>query len=86
MTLCAVYKVDDRDFLFVKNLTRLYERLRGHREGMVDVGIFLGLFLHWPLALAQQDVVIPHVEAGPLVRSSYHAEKQVMKFENSSLS
>jgi lipoic acid synthetase len=29
---------------------------------------------------------IPHVEAGPLVRSSYHAEKQVMKLENSSLS
>ncbi len=25
---------------------------------------------------------IPHVEAGPLVRSSYHAEKQVMKLEN----
>jgi len=22
---------------------------------------------------------IPHIEAGPLVRSSYHAEKQVMK-------
>jgi len=24
---------------------------------------------------------IPHIEAGPLVRSSYHAEKQVMKFQ-----
>jgi lipoic acid synthetase len=24
---------------------------------------------------------IPHVEAGPLVRSSYHAEKQVMKLD-----
>ncbi len=25
---------------------------------------------------------IPHIEAGPLVRSSYHAEKQVMKLGN----
>ncbi len=29
---------------------------------------------------------IPHVEAGPLVRSSYHAEKQVVKLGESSLS
>lgn len=29
---------------------------------------------------------IPHVEAGPLVRSSYHAEKQVSKLRESSLS
>jgi lipoyl synthase len=29
---------------------------------------------------------IPHVEAGPLVRSSYHAEKQLVKLGESSLS
>lgn len=29
---------------------------------------------------------IPHVEAGPLVRSSYHAEKQVLKMSGHSLS
>ncbi len=29
---------------------------------------------------------IPHVEAGPLVRSSYHAEKQVLKMAGHSLS
>src|SRR3990167_2053714 len=29
---------------------------------------------------------IPHVEAGPLVRSSYHAEKQVLKISGHSLS
>jgi lipoic acid synthetase len=29
---------------------------------------------------------IPHIEAGPLVRSSYHAEKQVLKLGGDSLS
>ncbi len=29
---------------------------------------------------------IPHIEAGPLVRSSYHAEKQVIKLSENSLS
>jgi lipoate synthase len=29
---------------------------------------------------------IPHIEAGPLVRSSYHAEKQIMKLSGDSLS
>jgi lipoic acid synthetase len=29
---------------------------------------------------------IPHVEAGPLVRSSYHAEKQVVKMSGHALS
>jgi lipoic acid synthetase len=33
-------------------------------------------------AYGENIIGIPHVEAGPLVRSSYHAEKQVMKLGN----
>jgi len=35
-------------------------------------------------AYGENIIGIPHVEAGPLVRSSYHAEKQVIKLGNSS--
>ncbi len=34
----------------------------------------------------EQVIGIPHVEAGPLVRSSYHAEKQVVKMSGHGLS
>jgi len=37
-------------------------------------------------AYGEKIIGIPHVEAGPLVRSSYHAEKQVVKLGESSLS
>ena len=37
-------------------------------------------------AYGENIIGIPHIEAGPLVRSSYHAEKQTVKLGNSSLS
>jgi lipoic acid synthetase len=37
-------------------------------------------------AYGENIIGIPHIEAGPLVRSSYHAEKQVLKLGNSALS
>ncbi|GJM16606.1 MAG: lipoyl synthase [Thermodesulfobacteriota bacterium] len=33
-------------------------------------------------AFGENVIGIPHIEAGPLVRSSYHAEKQVLKLSN----
>ncbi len=36
-------------------------------------------------AYGENIIGLPHVEAGPLVRSSYHAERQVLKLENGSL-
>jgi len=35
-------------------------------------------------AYGEKVIGIPHIEAGPLVRSSYHAEKQVLKLGNDS--
>ena len=35
-------------------------------------------------AYGEKVIGIPHIEAGPLVRSSYHAEKQVIKLGNES--
>lgn len=35
-------------------------------------------------AYGEKVIGIPHIEAGPLVRSSYHAEKQVIKLGNDS--
>ncbi len=36
-------------------------------------------------AYGEKIIGIPHIEAGPLVRSSYHAEKQVLKLGNNSV-
>jgi lipoic acid synthetase len=36
-------------------------------------------------AYGENIIGLPHVEAGPLVRSSYHAEKQVLKLGNNSV-
>jgi lipoic acid synthetase len=36
-------------------------------------------------AYGENIIGIPHIEAGPLVRSSYHAEKQVLKLGNNSV-
>ncbi len=64
ITLCPVDQLDNGDFLFVKNLTRLHQGLRAHGEGMVNSVLPFGLFTHWVLAFAQQDVVVSNVEAG----------------------
>jgi len=57
-------KLDDGNFLCVKNLASLHECFRAHGERMMHALIYAGRLVHGLLALAQQDVVVAYVEAG----------------------
>ena len=57
-TLSAINEIGDGYLPFVKYLTPRHQRLRAHREGMVDSLIRLRHVFHRLLALAQQDVVV----------------------------
>src|ERR1700752_1638815 len=60
----AVGKLNDGNLFFVKNFAVLHKRFRTHGERMVNSMLCRNRFIDALLALAEEDVVVSHIEAG----------------------